>query len=101
VSGSGGLFCGLGAFERDGVAEGLELALEAAGAVLGRVALALPVGAEVSVWDLVADDVVVGDEEVVADRADGFRFAASAAELRVVRGEVGVFWCGRWRGRTR
>jgi hypothetical protein len=71
VSVSGGLFCGFGSIERDGVAEGLELALEAAGAVLGRVALALPVGAEVSVWDLVADDVVVGDEEVVADGADG------------------------------
>jgi hypothetical protein len=63
---------------------------EAAGAVLGRVALALPVGAELPVWDVVADDVVVGDEEIVADRADGFRFAASAAQLGVVRGEAGV-----------
>jgi hypothetical protein len=91
VSGSGGLFCLFGSFERDVVAEGLELALEAAGAVLGRVALALPVWAQVSVWDVVADDVIVGDEKIVADRAYGFRFAASAAQLGVVRGEIGVF----------
>ena len=34
-AGLGGLFCGLGLLEGDGVAEGFELALEAAGAVLG------------------------------------------------------------------
>ena len=28
------------------------------------------------VWDLVADDVVVGDEQVVADRADRFGLTA-------------------------
>jgi hypothetical protein len=54
--------CGFGLVEGDGVAEGFQLALEASGSVLDRVALALPVGAEVAVWDLVADDVVVGDE---------------------------------------
>ena len=49
----------------------------------GRVALSLPVWAEVAIWDLVADDVVVGDEEVVTDRADCFWFAASAASFLV------------------
>ena len=88
--------------EGDGVAERFELALEAAGAVLGRVALALPVGAELAVWDLVADDVVVGDEQVVADRADRFGLAAPSAELGEVSGEVGALWCGRllWRIRS-
>ena len=56
--------------EVDLVAERVELALQSAGAVFGRVALVLPVGSEVAVADLVADDVVVGDEQVVADRAD-------------------------------
>ncbi len=56
--------------EVDLVAERFELALQSAGAVFGRVALVLPVGSEVAVADLVADDVVVGDEQVVADRAD-------------------------------
>ena len=77
--------------EGDGVAERFELALEAAGAVLDRVALALPVGTELSEWDLVADDVVVGDEQVVADRADRFGLTAPSAELREVRSEVGAF----------
>ena len=77
--------------ERDGVAKCFELSLESAGAVFGRVALALPVRSEVAVWDLVADDVVVGDEQVVADRADRFLLAAAASELREVRGEVGLF----------
>lgn len=76
--GLGGLF-GVDLIEGDGVAERFELSLEAAGSVLNRVAFALPVGSEVSGWDLVADDVVVGDEQVVADRADCFGFAASSA----------------------
>ena len=87
---SGGLFCLLDLFEVDLVAERFELALEPAGAMFGRVALALPVGSEFSERDLVADDVVVGDEEVVADRADRFGFAASSAQLGVVGGEVGA-----------
>ena len=77
--------------ERDGVAKCFELSLESAGAVFGRVALALPVRSEVAVWDLVADDVVVGDEQVVADRADRFRFTTPTAELGEVRREVGAF----------
>ena len=85
-------------FERDGVAECFELALEPLGAVFDGVAPALPVWAEVSVWDLVADDVVVGDEQVVTDRADCFRFAASAAQLCEVRGEVGAFGPDRGAG---
>ena len=70
---------GLELLEVDLVAEGFELALESAGAVCGRVALVLPVGSEIAVADVVADDVVVGDEQVVADRADCFLFAAAAA----------------------
>jgi len=65
--------------ERDCVAEGFELALEPSGAVLGAVALALPVGSEFLEWDFVSDDVVVGDEQVVPERADRFGFAASSA----------------------
>src|SRR5947209_2520185 len=84
--------------EGDGVDEGFGMALEAPGAVFGRVALALPVRAEFAEWDLVADDVVVGDEEVVADRADRFRFAASAAQLCEVGGEVGAFGADRGSG---
>ena len=50
----------------------------------------MPVRAEVAVGNLVADDVVVGDEEVVADRADCFLFAAASSELReLVRERAG------------
>ena len=48
--------------EGDRVSERFELALEPAGAVLDGVALALPVWTELAEWDLVADDVVVGDQ---------------------------------------
>jgi hypothetical protein len=81
---------GFGLFEVDLVAERFKLALQPAGPVFGRVALVLPVGSEVSVGDLVADDVVVGDEDVVADRAERDGFAAAAAQLGVVGGEVGA-----------
>ena len=64
--------------ERDGVAESFELPLESAGAMLWRVALALPVRPEPAEWDLVADDVVVGDEDVVSDRAERFGLTAGS-----------------------
>jgi hypothetical protein len=54
---------------------------EPLGAVLDAVAPALPVGAELSERGLVADDVVIGDEQVVADRADRLGLTASSAEL--------------------
>ena len=77
--------------EGDGVAECFELALEPLGAVLDGVAPALPVGTELSEWDLVADDVVVGHQEVVADRADRFGLTTPSTELREVGSEVGAF----------
>ena len=40
--------------------------------------------------DPVADEVVVGDEEVVADRADRLGFTAPSPELGEVGGEVGA-----------
>jgi hypothetical protein len=49
-----------------------------------------PVGAELSVGDSVADDVVVGGEDVVPDGADCLLVAAAAAELPVVGCEVAV-----------
>ena len=58
--------------------------------MLDGIALALPVGSEVPIWDLVADDVEVRDEQVVTDRADRFLLSAAPAELGVVRGEIGV-----------
>src|SRR6266545_4024565 len=88
VSGSGG------GLEGDGVAERFELAHEPAGAVLDRVAAGEPVGAELAEGDALADDVVVGDEDVVAGGADRFRVAAAAADLPVVGGEVGVLAAG-------
>src|SRR5215212_5381967 len=91
-SGRGGRL--FGCLQRDGVAERFELALESAGAVLGGVALALPVGAEFSEGDSVADDVVVGDEDVVAQRADRLGLATAPAQLREVGGEVGVLGAG-------
>lgn len=77
--------------EGDGVAECFELALEPLGAVLDGVAPALPVRSELSERDLVADDVVVGHEEVVADCADRFGLTAPSAELGEVGGEIGAF----------
>jgi hypothetical protein len=94
---SGGLFGGC-LFEGDCVAERFELALQAGGAVLDGVALALPVGSEVSVGDVVADDVEVSDQEVVADRADRFLLSATPAQLGEVSGEVGVFGAHRSAG---
>src|SRR6266508_3280340 len=91
VSGFAGLGGGL---EADCVAERFELFDEAAGAVFGRVAAGEPVGAELAVGDLVVDDVVVGDQDVVAGGADCFGVAAAAADLPVVGGEVGVFAAG-------
>ena len=85
-SGSGGLF--LGFLERDGIAERFELSPESAGAVFGRVALALPVGSELAERDLVANDVVVGDEQVVANGTDRLGLTAPAAQLGVVGGEI-------------
>jgi hypothetical protein len=72
-------------FESDFVAKRFELALQATGAVLGRVALALPVRTELAERDLVADDVVVGNEDVMAGCADRFGFTAPAAQLRAAR----------------
>ena len=93
-SGSGGLFV-VGGLERDGVAERLELALQAAGAVLGAVALAVPVGSELAERDLVANDVVVGDEQVVANGTDRLGLTAPAAQLREVGGQIGAFGADR------
>jgi len=58
--------CSGGGLEGDLVTEGFELLDEPAGAVFGRVAAGEPVGAELAVGDAVADDVVVGDQDVVA-----------------------------------
>src|SRR6476620_6436639 len=88
VSGSGG------GLECDAVAERFELLDEPAGAVLGGVPPGEPVGAELAVGHLGADDVVVGDQDVVAGGADGLEGAATAADLPVVRGEVGVLTAG-------
>ena len=76
------------------MAECFELADEPVGAVLDRVAAREPVGAELAEGDAVADDVVVGDQDVVAGGADRFRVAAAAADLPVVGGEVGVLAAG-------
>jgi len=55
--------------------------------------------------DAVADDVVVGDQDVVAGGADRFGVAAAAADLPVVGGEVGVLAAGgsagAWGSETR
>src|SRR6266536_847801 len=83
-----------GGLEGDFVAERFELLDEPAGAVFGRVAAGEPVGAELAVGDAVADDVVVGDQDVVAGGADRFGVAAAAADLPVVGGEVGVLTAG-------
>jgi hypothetical protein len=88
VTGSGG------GLEGDLVAERLELADEAAGSMLGRVASCEPVGTELAVGDAVADDVVVGDEDVVAGRPDRFGLSAAAADLPVVGGDVAVLGAG-------
>ena len=54
-----------------------------------------PVGAEVLVLDFCADDVPVGDQDVVADRADGFEGAAPSSDGVIARTQIGVFGtCG-------
>src|SRR6266536_5290140 len=71
--------------------ERFELARESTCAMLDRVAAGEPVGAELAEGDAVADDVVVGDEDVVSGGAGRLGLAAAAADLGVVRGEVGAF----------
>ena len=88
-------------FEVDLVAERFELALESAGAMFGRVTLALPVGAELTERDLVADDVVVGDEEVVTDRADRLGLTAASAQLGDSGRRGRCLWFARRLARTR
>src|SRR5439155_1879076 len=97
----GAVSCSGGGLEGDRVAEGFELPDEPTGAVFGRAAAGEPVGAELAVGDAVADDVVVGDQDVVAGGADCLRFAAAAAELPVVGGEVGVLAAGGGAGGLR
>src|SRR3990172_3137665 len=58
-------------------------------AELERVAAGEPVRAELAVGHAVADDVVVGNEDVVPRGADCLRFAAATADLPVVGGEGG------------
>src|SRR6266508_5586814 len=83
-----------GGFEGDCVPECFELFDESAGAVFGGVAAGEPVGAEFAEGDAGGDDVVVGDQGVVAGGADRFRIAAAAADLPGVGGEVGVLGAG-------
>src|SRR5437870_3930593 len=90
----GAVSCSGGGLGGERVAEGFELFDEPAGAVFGRAAAGEPVGAELAVGDAVADDVVVGDQDVVAGGADRLRLAAAAAELPVVGGEIGVLAAG-------
>jgi hypothetical protein len=49
------------------------------------------VGSEFSEWDVVADDVVIRDEQVVPERADRFGLAAASSQLCEVGGEVCAF----------
>jgi hypothetical protein len=72
-------------FEGDLVAELFELALQSSSAVLGRVAPLLPGGPELAERNLVADDVVVRDEDVVTGRTDRFRLPAPSTQLRAWR----------------
>lgn len=88
--------------ERDGVAERFELALQASGAVLlDRVSLALPIGSEVAVGDVVGDDAEARDEQLVADRPRSLfvRRAGRVAGRSARRG--GCLWCARRRVRIR
>ena len=63
----------------DGHAESLELAHEPAGLLGGGSAAVIPVRSQVLIGDAVSDDVVLGDEDVVAGRADRFLGAAATA----------------------
>ena len=86
---SGGGLC-----QGDVVAERFELADEAGGAVLDRVAAGEPVGAEVFERNPLVHDVVVGDEDVVAGGSECFGLAAAAGDLGVMGGEVRALGAG-------
>jgi hypothetical protein len=75
-------------------AEPFELSHESSGLLLGGSAAVVPVRSQIVVGNFVANDVVVGDEDVVAGGADCFLGAASAADLGVVRSEVGALAAG-------
>ena len=51
----------------------------------------MPVGTELSEWASVADDVVKGDKDVVAKRAERLGLATASASLGEVGGEVDAF----------
>src|SRR3954453_6068142 len=80
--------------DRDVHAQPFELPYEPSGLLLGGSAAVVPVRSQILVGNVVANDVVVGDEDVVAGGADRFLGAASAADLGVVRSEVGVLAAG-------
>ena len=77
-------------FDDDVQSESFELADEPPGLLLGRAAPVVPVRAEIVVGNPIANDVIVGEENVVAGRADGFLGAPSAADLSVVGGQIGA-----------
>ena len=79
-------------------AESFELTHEPACLVLGAAVPVVPVRPEVLVGHPVTDDVVVGDEDVVTGRADGFLGAAPAPDLGMVGGQVGTLRAGRGLG---
>ena len=58
--------------------------------ILAAVPSCDPVGAEVLVLDFCADDVPVGDQDVVADRADGFEGAARSSDRVIARTRIDV-----------
>src|SRR3954451_3564868 len=78
-----------GGFYGDVHPELFELPHEASGLLFGGPPPIVPVRAEVVIRNPVADDVEVGDKNVVPGRADGFLGASPAADLGVVGGEVG------------
>jgi len=54
-----------------------------------------PVDAEILIANVSSDDVPVGDQDVVADRADGFEGAAASSDGVIPRTQIGVFGaCG-------
>jgi hypothetical protein len=68
------------------VAERFELTSQAASAMLRRVALALPVGSEFAQRNAVADDVEVGNQDVVAGGPDRLGLTTTPTKLRVMGG---------------
>lgn len=76
------------------MAESFELAYKSSGLLFGGSAAVVPVWPQILVRDVIADDVVVGDKDIVAGRTDRFLDTAPTTDLGMMGSQVGALGAG-------